>query len=94
LALKYNKFCIGLAKDDQPNNFVIFRPKKGFLRFEPRLKNTPENQAFLDSAALDEMDYDNRWGRYRIRLQPGDVEKSKKNLADVIARAFAEDNED
>jgi hypothetical protein len=26
--LKYNKFYIGLAKDGQPNNFVIFRAKK------------------------------------------------------------------
>lgn len=28
LELKYNKFYIGLAKNEQPNNFVIFRPKK------------------------------------------------------------------
>jgi len=40
------------------------------------------------------MDYDSRWGRYRIRLQPGDVEKSKEVLAEVIARAFAENNTD
>ena len=26
--LKYNKFYIGLAKDEQPNNFVVFRPRK------------------------------------------------------------------
>ena len=25
---KYNKFYIGLAKNGQPSNFVIFRPKK------------------------------------------------------------------
>src|SRR5687768_16179208 len=28
LALKYNKFYIGLAVNGQPNNFVVFRPKK------------------------------------------------------------------
>ena len=37
LELKYNKFYIGLAKDGKPSNFVIFRPKKNFLRLEPRL---------------------------------------------------------
>lgn len=94
LELKYNKFYIGLAKAGQPSNFVIFRPKKGFLRFEPRLKSTEETQEFLSSAALDVMDYDSRWGRYRIRLQPGDVEKSKKVLAEVVARAFVENNKD
>lgn len=94
LELKYNKFYIGLAKDGQPRNFVIFRPKKGFLRFEPRLKSTPETQEFLESAGLDVMDYDSRWGRYRIRLQPGDVERCRKVLTEVVSRAFAESNEE
>lgn len=94
LELKFNKFYIGLAKEGQTCNFIIFRPKKGFLRFEPRLKSTTETQEFLASAELNVMDYDSRWGRYRIRLQPGDVEKSKTILAEVIARAFAESNKD
>jgi hypothetical protein len=89
LELKYNKFYIGLAKNGQPCNFVVFRPKKGFIRFEPRLKNLPETQESLESAGLDVMDYDSRWGRYRIRLQPGDVEKHKGILTTVIADAYA-----
>lgn len=32
LELKYNKYYIGLAKDNVPNDFVVFRPKKGFLQ--------------------------------------------------------------
>ena len=88
LELKYNKFYIGLAKNGLPRNFVIFRPKKGFIRFEPRLKNTTETQERLESAGLDVMDYDSRWGRYRIRLQPGDIEKNKQIIADVISEAY------
>ena len=42
LELKYNKFYIGLAKGGQPDNFVVFRPKKGFVRLEPRLKKSDE----------------------------------------------------
>ncbi len=34
--LKYNKFYIGLARGGQPDNFVIFRPKKENLRLEVR----------------------------------------------------------
>ena len=94
LELKYNKFYIGLAKGGQPRNFVIFRPKKGFLRFEPRLASTAETKTFLDAAGLDVMDYDTRWGRYRIRLQPGDVEKHRDTLVEVVARAYAESNKD
>jgi len=92
LDLKYNKFYIGLAKDGQPYNFMIFRPKKGFLRFEPKLRSTSEPQEFLESVELDVMDYDSRWGRYRIRLQPGDVEKYDKVISEIVARAFAENS--
>ncbi len=94
LDLKYNKFYIGLAKDGQPRNFVVFRPKKGFIRFEPQLKNSPETQERLESAGLDVMDYDSHWRRYRIRLQPGDIEKNRDVLKEVIAEAFAESGGD
>ena len=94
LELKYNKFYIGLAKDSMPNNFVVFRPKKGFLRIEPRLKNSPETQERLEAAGLDVMDYDSRWGRYRIRLQPGDLEKHADILTEVIAEAYAVSTQD
>jgi hypothetical protein len=65
---KYNKFYIGLAKRGQPSNFVIFRPKKDWVRAEVRLPQSDEIQNRLDSSGLDIMDYDSRWGRYRIRL--------------------------
>ena len=94
LELKYNKFYIGLAKAGQPSNFLIFRPKKDFLRFEPRLKSTPETHQFLETNGLDVMDYDSRWGRYRIRLKPGDVEKYRKVFTEVVSRSFAEDNQE
>lgn len=89
LELKYNKFYIGMAKNGQPNTFIIMRPKKGFIRFEPRLANTPQIQEKLENAGLDVMDYDSRWGRYRIRLQPGDIEKNKAILTEIVKEAYA-----
>lgn len=88
LELKYNKFYIGLAKKGQPSNFIIMRPKKGFIRFEPRLKNLQETQERLESAGLDVMDYDTRWGRYRLRLKPGEIKNNKEILTDVVKEAF------
>ena len=94
LQLTYGKGYIGLARDGQPNNFIIFYPKKGFVRLELRIKNSPETTKCLEEAGLDVMDYDSRWGRYRFRLQPGEVEKNEKVLKDVISQAFAESNRD
>ncbi|MEW6426432.1 MAG: hypothetical protein AB1568_00195 [Thermodesulfobacteriota bacterium] len=72
LELKYNKFYIGMAKDGQPSNFLIFRPKKGFIRIEPRLKNSTETTERLENAGLDVMDYDSRWGQV-----PGTVYRTR-----------------
>lgn len=88
LELKYNKFYIGLAKDDKPNNFVIFRPKKDWLRIEVRLDRSDETQAELDASGLDVMDYDSRWGRYRIRLTKGGITKHKDFRSALMAMAF------
>jgi hypothetical protein len=76
--------------NDHPSNFVTFRPKKSFIRFEPRLANSPETQDRLEAAGLVLMDYDKRWGRYRIKLEPGDVEKHKPILQEIMAEAYTD----
>lgn len=88
LELKYNKYYIGLAKDGQPNNFVIFRAKKSSLLFEIRLKQSPEIQDKLDEAKLDTMDYENKWGRYRIRVDKNDIVKHKELLRNLMKQAY------
>lgn len=85
--LKYNKFYIGLAKNGQPNNFVIFRPQKNSLRLEPRLQRTDEIEEKLEAAGLDVMDYDKRWSRYRIRLSKGDIKKHAEFLTNLLRSA-------
>jgi hypothetical protein len=88
LELKYNKFYIGLARNGQPCNFFIVRPKKDFIRFEVRLKKSDETQERLENAGLDLMGYDNHWGYYRIRLKPGEIEKNKEILTEIIKEAY------
>ena len=85
---KYNKFYIGLAKNGQPNNFVVFRPKKDWLRIEIRLERSDETQAMLDEAGLDVMDYDARWNRYRIRLSKGDAKAHREILESLLTKAY------
>ncbi len=88
LELKYNKFYIGLAKAGQPNNFVIFRPKKDWLRLEVRLDRSDETQSQLDESGLDVMEYDSRWGRYRMRVSKGDAAKHREFLRTLLAKAY------
>ena len=92
MELKYNKFYIGLAKNGQPSNFVVFRPKKNFLRLEPRLEKSDETQERLENAGLDVMDYDDRWGRYRIRLTPADLNEQQDVITGVLTQAFGHAN--
>ncbi len=93
LALKYNKFYIGLARDEQSDTFVIMRPKKKFLIFEPRLEQSDEWDRTLSETGLDLMDYARSDGRYRIRLTDQDIERHQVLLTNLIERAFQENKE-
>jgi hypothetical protein len=88
LELKYNKFYIGLAKNGQPSTFTIFKPKKQWLGLELALDRSDEIQARLDEAGVDAMDYDNRWGKYRLRLAKEDLRKHQALLHDLIRSAY------
>jgi len=94
MALKYNKFYIGLAtKSGQPKNFLIFRPKKDWVRFEPRLDHSEEVQSKLEGAGIDVMEYDRQWGRYRIRLVKSDIKKHEPLLRELMKMAYGEVSE-
>jgi hypothetical protein len=93
LELKYNKFYIGLARHDRPDNFAIFRPQKNGLRLEVRLSRSDEIEASLTDQGLDLMDYDTRWGKYRIRLARGDVKKHAEFLARTLKTASGAQDE-
>lgn len=88
LELNYNKFYIGLARQGRPDNFVVFRPKKNFLRVEPRLDRDESLEQRIESAGLDVMDYDDHWSRYRIRLSKGDAKKHIDLLTDLLSSSF------
>jgi hypothetical protein len=86
--LKYNKFYIGLAKDGQPNNFAIFRPRKKDLNIEIKLPQNDDSQKIIDDANLDDMGYDARWGNYRIRVSKQDLRKNKEAYTTLLKMAF------
>ncbi len=86
--LKYNKYYIGLAKNDRPNNFAIFRPRKSNLRLEFRLEPSDELEQQLDEAGLDVMEYNRRSRRYRLRLTESDIDKHRELLSNLLKLAY------
>lgn len=88
LELKYNKFYIGLARQGQADNFVVFRPQKNFIRVDIRLKKDDVIEQKIEGAGLDVMDYDNQWGRYRIRLAKGNISKNFDVLKELFSLAY------
>lgn len=86
--LKYNKFYVGLVKDGQPDNFVIFRPKKLNTTMEIKLEQTNEIDKLIESAGLNLMEYDNKWNRYRIRVSKQDILKNKELIISLFKMAF------
>jgi hypothetical protein len=88
LELKYNKFYIGLARNGQPFNFVTFRPKKAHMTLELKLKQSDEIDAKIDGAGLDTLEYNKRWGLYRIRLGKGEVKKHADARRELMGLAY------
>jgi hypothetical protein len=91
MELKYNKFYIGLAKDGQSNNIALFRPKKNSFRVEIHIKSSPEIDQKLEDAGIDVMDYDKRWGKYRLRLTKNDIQKHSDLLLRLLKLSYGID---
>lgn len=88
LALKYNKFFIGLARDGRPDNFVVYRARRKDVRFDPRIPYTEELDRRLNEAGLDQLPYAKNEGRYRVRLLPAQVDQHKNLLAELTDLAY------
>lgn len=87
LELKYNKYYIGLARDGVADNFMSFRARKDHLVAEFRIPRSDEVTALIDDWGVDGLDYDKRWGRYRLRLKAPEVKKHRDLLVELIRRA-------
>ena len=67
---------------------MTFRHKKTFTILEARLEESSELQDRLEAAGLDVIKYDKRWGKYRIRIQPRDMEGGEKILEEIVSQAY------
>lgn len=88
LELKYNKFYIGLAKNGQPDNFIVLRPKKNFVRIEIRLEKDEKMEGKIDEQGLDLISYSVKSGRYKIRVTKEDITEKHDSLMELIKLAY------
>lgn len=88
LELNFNKHYIGIYRDRQPFNFVIFRPKKKFVNLEIRLDRSDDTDQELDNSDFDVMPYDKQFGNYRLRLTQADVEEFDALLKRLLKDAY------
>lgn len=86
--LKYNKFYIGLAKNGQPNNFAVFRPRRNTLNLEIKLPYSDEIQNKIVKNELDDIGYNRRWGVYRLRLSKEDLRVKRELLKELLFQAY------
>ena len=85
--LKYNKFYIGLARNGQSDNYVIFRAKKQFVRMELRMEKNQQLEEKVEEAGLDLMEL-GHGGRMRIKLQKSDVSKNRELVTELMKAAY------
>ena len=88
LNLKYNKFYIGLERDGRPYNFVHFIPRKNQLNVVFKLPQSEELDSKIDAADLDTLEYNERWGQYRLRLTKDDVNDMSEVLKELSQLAY------
>ena len=89
LALNYNKHYIGLTRNGRSDNFVTFGPRKSWMLLSLRLEKSEEVETAMEQAELEVTGY-MRWGAYRLRLTPEDVERRGEIVKDLLTRAYEE----
>ena len=53
-----------------------------------KLPQSDEIQKTIDEAGLDDMGYDPKWGRYRIRLSKNEVKNKNEVLAILFKQSY------
>lgn len=90
LSFKYNKYYIGLAQKNRPNNFVIFRAKKKFIRVEIRVSDLDALKEKFNNTEIEVLGVDKRWGRLRFTLNKGEVEQNRVFLKEIYLASYKE----
>lgn len=82
----YKKRYVGVARNGQPQNFVTLYPKKRRLAMTFKCARSEDFEKAIEEAGIGEAVYMEKHGRYRLPLDPGDVQPN----ADLLRRLIGE----
>ena len=85
---KYNKFYVGIGIDGQANNFISFKPRRNHVCLQFKLPKSDSITERLDATNLQTLEYDKRWGHYRIQLTKKDIEGNSKLILALMQEAY------
>lgn len=88
--LKYNKYYIGLEKNNIANNFISFVPRKSVVLLSVKLDKAEEIDNMIEHSDLDTLSYDKQWRLYRLRLNEKDIPANTETIKSLVARAKEE----
>lgn len=88
LALRYNKFYIGLTRGGRAFNFVEFVPQKTLVRLNIALPRSDEVDARVEASGLEAMEYDRLFKQYRVRITRSDLSNKADAIRDLMKLAF------
>jgi hypothetical protein len=91
---KYNKPYIGIAKNGIPNNFVSFQPRKDHTIMAFRIPRSDEISSLLDEAGIEVLEYQIKWGQYRIRIFSDTLMNHSGLILSLIQRAHGSYSDD
>lgn len=88
--LKYNKYYIGLAQNNQAQNFALFKPQKKFVRIELRLRLSSEFQQKLEEVGIEVFDFIPHWQVHPIKLSAAHIREHRDLISEVLKLAYTE----
>lgn len=86
-APSYNKYYIGLSKRGHPANYVVFKPKRTFVRLEPKLSDLDSHRKLLEEKNIEVISVDSGDGRIKFRLTKSDLQNNRETLKQVLQTA-------
>jgi predicted transport protein len=83
----YNKHYIGIRCNGKALNFAVCRPQKSGMRLSIKIPQSDELDETLDSKGIDVLDYEKRWGVYRLKLDAAGIAEHRELLKSLLTEA-------
>ncbi len=88
LSLTFMKHYIGLSRNGQADNFVLFQPTKQSLKFLFKHPKNDEIDELIDNSSLSSLAYDKGFRLYRLKFNSiGEIEDNREVILDFMRRA-------